>query len=206
MSAESARRTVRSHSSFDHSWSQPARRLDSRRIVSMRFPPTADGAPQRRNQPRRGRRRHPCRTSNRRSSDHRRDRRGPKRTPDRRCRAHGRYESASSTGLVGAQLRCSADRLRHPPRQSSFGRGDSALRCTCVQRLDRRCDGGTAVALLVLTWCSPGRALNSWTTGTIFCALVIGAVATLRAQTKREFPDANIRKAEDDPASKLLVE
>ena len=49
--------------------------------------------------------------------------------------------------------------------------------------------GGTAVVLLLLIWWSPGRAFEGWTTGLLLIALVIGAVAALRAQTQREYPD-----------------
>ncbi|MFW2332833.1 hypothetical protein [Ilumatobacter sp.] len=60
--------------------------------------------------------------------------------------------------------------------------------------------GGTAVAVLLLLWWSPGRAFNGWTTGLVLIALVIGAVVTMRAQTLREFPDASIDEVEDDLA------
>ena len=61
--------------------------------------------------------------------------------------------------------------------------------------------GGTAVALLLLIWWSPGRAFNGWTTGLVLIALVVGAVAAMRAQTLREFPDASVGEVEDDLAT-----
>jgi len=51
--------------------------------------------------------------------------------------------------------------------------------------------GGTAILILLLYWWSPGRAFEGWTTALILVALVIGAIATLRAKTQREFPDTS---------------
>jgi hypothetical protein len=52
--------------------------------------------------------------------------------------------------------------------------------------------GGTAILILLLFWWSPGRAFEGWTTAIILVALVIGAVATLRAKTQQEFPDTSL--------------
>ena len=49
--------------------------------------------------------------------------------------------------------------------------------------------GGTVMLLLVVLWWSPGRAFAGWTTGLILIAMIVGAIATVRARTRRDFPD-----------------
>ncbi|MFV2039324.1 MAG: hypothetical protein ACC660_03690, partial [Acidimicrobiales bacterium] len=67
--------------------------------------------------------------------------------------------------------------------------------------------GGTAAALLFLALWSPGRAFEGWLTGLTLIGLIIGAVATIRVRTQREFPDATFsdvvgsfrRSGDDEP-------
>lgn len=52
--------------------------------------------------------------------------------------------------------------------------------------------GGTAVAIVVLVWWSPGRAFEGWVTGAILIGLVVAAVVVMRRRTLAEFPDADV--------------
>ncbi len=49
--------------------------------------------------------------------------------------------------------------------------------------------GTAVVSILLLVWWSPGQAFESWASGLVLAALTLGALAAVRTQLRREFPD-----------------